>query len=167
MIVGVQNQACHYPSQRQRQRLAGWRTPIADNYGPLGEHYHENGYSGFYAGNLSIWPSFMDGYAATRRLYHYDQGRWVSPDPAGLAAVDFSNPQSWNRYAYVMNNPLSNMDPSGMYNDCSGGICSPFSDPSGQPGCYYNYSYWARHGRRSSGTICNCTSRCYHWFSGA
>ena len=27
------------------------------------------------------------------------QGRWASPDPAGLAAVDPSNPQSWNRYA--------------------------------------------------------------------
>jgi len=29
-----------------------------------------------------------------------------------------------------------------MYNDCSGGICSPFSEPSGQPGCYYNYTYY-------------------------
>ena len=28
-------------------------------------------------------------------------GRWLSPDPAGLSAVDPSNPQSWNRYVYV------------------------------------------------------------------
>ena len=42
------------------------------------------------------------------------QGRWPSPDPAGLAAVDPSNPQPWNRYAYVLNNPLSFIDPLGM-----------------------------------------------------
>ena len=42
------------------------------------------------------------------------QGRWPSPDPAGLAAVDPSNPQSWNRYAYVINDPLDWVDPSGL-----------------------------------------------------
>ena len=42
------------------------------------------------------------------------QGRWISPDPAGIVAVDPSNPQTWNRYAYVMNNPLSYVDPLGL-----------------------------------------------------
>ena len=42
------------------------------------------------------------------------QGRWPSPDPAGLAAVDPANPQSWNRYAYVGNNPLARIDPTGL-----------------------------------------------------
>ena len=45
------------------------------------------------------------------------QGRWISPDPAGLSAVDPSNPQSWNRYAYVLNNPLSAIDLLGL--DCA------------------------------------------------
>jgi len=44
---------------------------------------------------------------------HRAQGRWVSPDPAGLAAVDPTNPQTWNRYAYVSNNPLTSTDPNG------------------------------------------------------
>ncbi|MGB7729571.1 MAG: RHS repeat-associated core domain-containing protein, partial [Candidatus Acidiferrum sp.] len=41
-------------------------------------------------------------------------GRWPSPDPAGLAAVDPTNPQSWNRYAYVLNSPCSLVDPLGL-----------------------------------------------------
>jgi RHS repeat-associated protein len=48
------------------------------------------------------------------RKYSPVQGRWISPDPAGLSAVDITNPQSWNRYAYVTNNPLSLTDPSGL-----------------------------------------------------
>ncbi len=42
------------------------------------------------------------------------QSRWPSPDPAGQAAVDPMNPQSWNRYANVMNNPLAVVDPTGL-----------------------------------------------------
>lgn len=42
------------------------------------------------------------------------QGRWISPDPGGLGAVSLTNPQSWNRYAYVGNNPLSATDPAGL-----------------------------------------------------
>jgi len=42
------------------------------------------------------------------------QGRWASPDPSGLAAVDPTNPQSWNRYAYVLNDPLRLIDPQGL-----------------------------------------------------
>jgi len=56
-----------------------------------------------------------DLWDAKYREYHATQGRWISPDPAGLAAVDMTNPQTWNRYAYVMNNPLSGADPSGLY----------------------------------------------------
>jgi len=43
------------------------------------------------------------------------QGRWPSPDPAGLAAVDPTNPQSWNGYSYVLNSPLSLVDPLGLH----------------------------------------------------
>ena len=49
------------------------------------------------------------------RQYSPTQGRWLVPDPAGLAAVDITNPQTWNRYAYVANNPLNAIDPLGLY----------------------------------------------------
>jgi RHS repeat-associated protein len=48
------------------------------------------------------------------RRYSPVQGRWISPDRAGLAAVRPGKPQSWNRYAYVGNSPLSNVDPLGL-----------------------------------------------------
>jgi len=38
-------------------------------------------------------------------------GRFLSPDPLGGT---LANPQSLNRYAYVLNNPLRLIDPSGM-----------------------------------------------------
>jgi RHS repeat-associated protein len=41
------------------------------------------------------------------------QGRWLSPDPYS-GSYDASNPQSMNRYVYALNNPLSNIDPSGL-----------------------------------------------------
>jgi hypothetical protein len=37
------------------------------------------------------------------------------PDPAGLAAAHPANPRSWNRHAYVMNNPVNATDPMGLY----------------------------------------------------
>ncbi|MGH7192551.1 MAG: hypothetical protein ACREJM_03345, partial [Candidatus Saccharimonadales bacterium] len=42
----------------------------------------------------------------------------MSPDPAGLAAVSMTNPQSWNEYAYVLNDPASTLDALGLGGDC-------------------------------------------------
>jgi RHS repeat-associated protein len=50
------------------------------------------------------------------RQYSSAQGRWMSPDPYN-GSYDFSNPQSLNRYAYALNNPLTFTDPSGQDGD--------------------------------------------------
>ena len=48
------------------------------------------------------------------RYYASSVGRWMSPDPTGLALATAENPQSLNLYAYVNNNPLSMIDPDGL-----------------------------------------------------
>jgi len=45
------------------------------------------------------------------RYYSATYGRWLSPDPL---AGDVTNPQSLNRYAYALNNPVTFTDPSGL-----------------------------------------------------
>ena len=41
-------------------------------------------------------------------------GRFMSPDPL-MASAHTSNPQTWNRYSYALNNPLRITDPEGLY----------------------------------------------------
>jgi RHS repeat-associated protein len=50
------------------------------------------------------------------RYYASSMGRWLSPDPTQLYYADPMNPQSFNLYSFVINNPLVNIDPDGM--DC-------------------------------------------------
>jgi RHS repeat-associated protein len=89
-------------------------------YAPYGENYAEVGtidrnFTGQNQDTISSGPYPLYDFLA--REYHPTWGRWLNPDPAGLAAVDPSNPQSWNRYAYVTNNPLALTDPTGL-DDC-------------------------------------------------
>jgi RHS repeat-associated protein len=46
------------------------------------------------------------------RLQSPGLGRWLSPDPLG---GDPTNPQSLDRYAYVLNSPTSMVDPLGLF----------------------------------------------------
>jgi len=55
-----------------------------------------------------------DMYDFPYRQYSAPQGRWVSPDPAGLGAMDLTNPQSCNAYGYVGGSPLNRVDPLGL-----------------------------------------------------
>jgi RHS repeat-associated protein len=51
---------------------------------------------------------------AQARYFASTQGRFTSPDPT-LLSVNAFNPQSWNRYTYVLNNPLLYVDPLGLW----------------------------------------------------
>ena len=95
----------------------------------------QTSYNGAVEGTYSSLP-YGDGYSASGTdddAYHYamlDQdnssddhamfreysnmtGRWMSPDPY-MGSYNVYNPQSFNRYSYVQNNPLSYIDPLGL-----------------------------------------------------
>ena len=44
-------------------------------------------------------------------------GRFMTPDPSGKDAARPDDPQTWNMYAYVGNNPMTLTDPTGLQ-DC-------------------------------------------------
>jgi RHS repeat-associated protein len=81
-------------------------------YGPFGEPYAQSGTAdpSFTGMNQDTVTNLYD-FAA--REYGV-QGRWPSPDPLGRGAASLKNPQSWNRYAYLLNNPTSMTDASGL-----------------------------------------------------
>jgi len=95
-------------------------------YAPFGEEYAPSNSNAQGNAAFTGWGSGFgfDEFDFPAREY-MNQGRWVSPDPAGLAAVDPATPQSWNRYAYVGNNPLATTDPLGLFGK---GDC-PWWDP--------------------------------------
>jgi RHS repeat-associated protein len=64
---------------------------------------------------------------AQARYYGNGLGRFTSVDPA-LESIEPTFPQSWNRYAYVLNNPLNLIDPTGLCPE--GREC--FKDESGE-----------------------------------
>lgn len=54
---------------------------------------------------------------AQNRYYNSSLGRFITPDPYKRTAPT-SNPNSWNRYAFVRNNPVNRVDSDGL-NDTS------------------------------------------------
>jgi RHS repeat-associated protein len=104
-------------------------------YAPFGETYAASGST-----DASFTTQRQDTVAG---LYDFPareysiQGRWPSPDPAGLAAVDPTNPQSWNRYGYVLNDPMAWLDPLGL-DPCTingqFGFCVTSTDGADTPG---------------------------------
>jgi RHS repeat-associated protein len=62
---------------------------------------------------LPDYDSETDQYNTPNRHYN-PTGRWLSPDPGGLKALNREDPQTWNMYAYTRNNPTTFTDPTGL-----------------------------------------------------
>jgi RHS repeat-associated protein len=73
------------------------RTSTADNVEKFGSYFKDTG----------------GMYYADQRHYNYIQGRFLTPDAAGMGAVDPGNPTSWNGYSYVGGDPVNHFDPTG------------------------------------------------------
>lgn len=80
-------------------------------FAPFGEVYASSYIGNTFAGMDQVIAA--DQYETLARKYNTTQGRWISPDPLGLGAVDPTDPQTWNRYVYVRNNPMAMIDPLG------------------------------------------------------
>ena len=88
-------------------------------FAPFGEVYAQFGTSQRlqFTGDLqAIGSSGL--FDTPNRELQPNQGRWISPDPSGLTAVNPSNPQTWNAYSYALNVPtlltdVTGLDPNG------------------------------------------------------
>ena len=73
---------------------------------PLRYTGHERDFEHAAPNDSSAYIDYMHA-----RYYGPSTGRFLSVDPGG--DVDLHQPQSWNKYTYVRNNPINNTDPTG------------------------------------------------------
>ncbi len=78
---------------------------------PFGEVWYETGTASKWKFTSYERDSESLNDYAIARIYATRQGRFLSPDQLGGWLF---NPQSLNRYAYVLNNPISFTDPTGL-----------------------------------------------------
>ncbi|HEY6803608.1 MAG TPA: DUF4214 domain-containing protein [Pyrinomonadaceae bacterium] len=103
------------------------------DYLPFGEELSANiggrtnsqGYVGFNGVRQQFTSKERDGESGLdyfgARFYNNAMGRFTSCDPKPLGLKQLINPQRWNRYAYVINNPLALYDPDGQDDQGKGG----------------------------------------------
>ena len=86
-----------------------------------------DGFTGMWNGGTSATNH------AQFREYWNSAGRWLQPDPYS-GSYRFKNPQSFNRYAYALNNPLGLIDPLGLDVICYDTPDSSWADGDGTVG---------------------------------
>ncbi len=99
---------------RVRRRLGTFREGSASTCGNFASMFGEGGVSNFY-----LTP---------HRDYEPTLGRCLSADssvdepvgPGGIKVVNLADPQTWNLYAYVTDNPTTLNDPNGLGAHCTG-----------------------------------------------
>lgn len=67
---------------------------------------------------------------AQARYYNTAHGRFTSVDPL-TASATIRNPQSFNRYSYVLNSPYKFTDPLGLAPGTSGSFCAQWCNGTG------------------------------------
>jgi len=132
--------------------------PFGDAYTVTGTNYDQYGYAGM------DFDAVSGTNHAQFRQYSPGKGRWMSPDPYD-GSYDLTNPQSFNRYVYVRNNPLGMVDPSGKNGYCLGAFPYGTAEPDQYSvntwivdsfTCASNYGSWVDDG--SSDTTVNVNS---------
>ncbi len=91
------------------------------------------------------------------RYYNSTMGRFMSPDQP-FVDQNPADPQSWNLYSYVRNNPLKNVDPNGLdcvyLNNAGDGVDKDGIDHHSSVGeCSETGGYWAEGTVNSAGDV--------------
>jgi len=105
-------------SRRAQTDAAGFPEQTCQNL-PFGDQLYCSGSltsptEHHFTGKERDQESGLDYFGA--RYMSSNMGRFMSPDPSQLFYADLSDPQSLNLYSYGRNNPLVNVDPTGL--DC-------------------------------------------------
>ena len=79
-------------------------------YFPWGGVWQNWGSGKYYFAEMPYYDTTTSTNETTYRFYSQNLGRWLSSD---VVAGNVANPQSLNRYAYVLNNPTTLVDPLG------------------------------------------------------
>jgi RHS repeat-associated protein len=104
---------------------------------PWGDVWQSWGSGGYNFANLPYRDLKTTTDLTAARVSSPNLGRWFSADPAGKGAVRLDDPQTWNMYTYVRNNPTTLTDPSGLVTPDPVGGGDPtapvFDDRGGPP----------------------------------
>jgi RHS repeat-associated protein len=123
-LVEHYNRDSYYWQSPTRDRLGS--RPVARRY-PFGEGNNaDNDEFATYRKDTTA-----QHYYAWHRFYSTTWGRFSSPDPYVLSG-GLTNPQGWNRYSYVENDPVNFTDASGLQRD----ICGD-DEMQNDPNCIY------------------------------
>jgi RHS repeat-associated protein len=123
-MIGTYYHGDQIGSSRLLTAAGGW--PVwQGTFLPFGEEYSPQITTNHYkfTGKERDTESGLDNFGA--RYFGSSLGRFMSPDPP-LLDQHIADPQSWNLYSYVRNNPLSFVDPTGNAVEllCSGSDAS-------------------------------------------
>jgi RHS repeat-associated protein len=110
------NHADGLGTERARSNASGARCETIMSL-PFGDGQTTSGTCGdpspnHFTGKERDAESGLDNFGA--RCNASSLGRFMTPDPLLNSGRPW-NPQTWNRYAYARNNPLSIVDPTGLY----------------------------------------------------
>jgi RHS repeat-associated protein len=115
-VGGPRTQFVHADHLGSTRLLTSMTQSIVDSldYLPFGEQTAgDTGTTHKFTSKERDSESNLDNFGA--RYDSSSMGRFMSPDPMGNYFADGGYPQSWNMYSYALNNPLSFIDPTGMY----------------------------------------------------
>ena len=132
--VSTGNTSYQHPDHLSTRVETGAVTRTFGHY-PFGEPWYETGTAGKWKFTSYERDSESNLDYAMARHYSNVAARFLQPDPLGGS---LGNPQNLNRYAYVNNDPITNVDPLGLLiytgpcrNQETGGPCEMWDDAFG------------------------------------